>query len=65
MITKTVKLGQEQALSLKSDIYITSDVRMTSDVYLDTTVLERGHKVRSTQAPRPCIRADTVNTIHC
>lgn len=42
-----VKPGQEQALSLKLDIHITSDPRTTSDAYLDTKVLERGHKVRS------------------
>lgn len=60
-----VKPGQEQAVPLKSDIHITSDARTTSDVYLDTIVLERNHKVRSTQALRPCIRGDTVNRMHC
>lgn len=60
MITM-VKPGQEQALSLKPDTHITSDARMTYDVYLDATVLERGHKVRSTQTARPHIRPDTVN----
>lgn len=60
-VTKTVvKPGLEQALSLKSDINITSNARMASDVHLDTIVLEWSHKVRSTQAPRSCIRADTV-----
>lgn len=47
------------------DIHTVSDTRPASDVYLNTTVLERHHKVRSTQAAEARIGSVTVDTVLC